>query len=707
MTHSQRLTFCRICMGHCGMVATVDDDDRLVAVRADRDDEKTLGYACFKGLQAAEAHNTPDRILYPLKRSDSGKFERIPLERALDEIAERIERILKASGPEAVAGYKGSGAFFTSSASMMLNEWLKAVGSPKAFSTVTIDQSAKAVTPGRMGIWPAGRVPFHRGDVFLIVGGNPLVSLSTAGYDTRNPMKRLKEAKARGMKLIVIDPRRTETARFADLHLQPLPGEDPTLLAGLLRIILEEGWQDREFCQRHVGDLDTLRAAVEPFTPDYVERRAGVAAADLYRVADLFAHRCGRGQATSGTGPDMSPHSNLAEHLIECLNVVCGRYLREGEEIPNPGVIGPRWPRRAEVMPAPRPWESGYRSRIGAYGLLDGELPTGTLPDEILQPGPGQVRCLIVHGGNPASAIPGQRRVVEALRSLELLVTIDPYMTATARLSDYILPPKMQYERADLPLFLYEPLIFPEPFTRYTPAVAKPPAGSEVADDAYFFWSLARRLELSLEHFGAKLDMRTPPTVEELLAIAARDAPIAYEEIRRHPRGVVVDAPQTVEPGDPASPHRFTLAPEDVAGELRAVLAAQVNAADYPYRLAVRRLRDTFNSMYRELPSIHRRMPYNRAYLNPADMAREHIADGDEIEVRSSHGSLRAVAAADASMRSGVVSITHGFGGLPEDGDYEQQGVSANLLTSHDDGSRETINAMPPMSGIPVAVLAV
>ncbi|MBY0400693.1 molybdopterin-dependent oxidoreductase, partial [Myxococcota bacterium] len=204
----EHLSFCRLCMGHCGVVATVDEAGRLLQIRGDHEDPQTLGYACFKGLNAPEAHRSPDRILTPRKRMPDGTFVEIPLALALDEIAVKLRSILDADGPEAVAGYKGGGAFFTSSSLKLLNTFLEAIGSPKAFSSVTIDQSAKAVAAGRIGIWPPGRVPFHRGDVFLIVGGNPLVSVSTNGFDTRNPLKRLKEAKARGMKLIVIDPRR-------------------------------------------------------------------------------------------------------------------------------------------------------------------------------------------------------------------------------------------------------------------------------------------------------------------------------------------------------------------------------------------------------------------------------------------------------------------------------------------------------------------
>jgi anaerobic selenocysteine-containing dehydrogenase len=705
------LSFCRQCMGMCGTVVRVDPEDRVVEVRGDRDDPSTLGYACFKGLMAPEAHNSPDRVLQPLKRQPDGSFEPIELETALDEIAGKLRGILDEDGPEAIAGYRGGGAFFTSSSVMLLLSFLEAIGSPKAFSSVTIDQSAKTVAAGRIGLWPPGRVPFSRGDVFLLVGGNPLVSVSANGFDTRNPTKRMRRARARGMKLIVIDPRRSETASYADVHLQPLPGEDCAVLAGLLHIILEQGWQDREFCERYADDVERLRRAVAGFTPEAVARRADVPEAQLLGAAELFAHQCHTGGAAGSTGPDMSPNGNLAEHLIECLNIVCGRLLREGDEIQHPGAIQPREPRRAEVVPAPRWWEKGPRSRVGDYGLVGGELPTGTLPDEILEPGPGRVRCLIVHGGNPVSAIPELGKVAKAFESLDLLVAIEPSMTMTARLAHYILPPTLQYERADLPIWLYESLVSLDPYTRYTPAVAKPPKGSCVRDDHYYFWALASRLGLTLQLLGERLDRETPPTTDELLAIVARKAPIPFEELKAAERGVLLDHERhLVQPGDPDSPHRFSLLPEDVAAELAAVevqLGAPARDERFRYRLAVRRLRDANNSAGLALPSIRARLPYNPAFLNPDDMRAEGVADGDAVEVASRHGAIRVVATADPTLRRGVVSITHGFGALPGSSErYQDVGASTNLLTSLADDARETINAMPRMSGIAVSVSA-
>lgn len=706
MATKEKLSFCRICMGACGMIVTVDENDRMIDIRADRDDPQTLGFACFKGLRAVEAQNSANRVLRPMKRMPDGSLAPIALETALDEIAERLAKIKANHGGEAIAGYKGGGGYFTSSAVVMLNAFLRGLGSPKSYSSATIDQSAKYVTHGRLGLWPPGKPPIKRCDVMLLVGTNPLVSVNPP-FDVRNPVKRMKEARARGMKLIIIDPRRSETAAFADLHLQPLPGEDASVIAGLHHIILREGWYDKAFCEAHVGNLDALRKAVAPFTPDYVAARADVPADQLYEAAKLFAGSGLRGLAGSSTGPDMGPYSNATEHMIEALNVICGNLVKEGEEIANAGAILPRYPRKAQVTPAPRWWDSGPKSRIDGSGYIGEEMMTGVLADEILTPGEGQVHALIVHGGNPASSIPDQRKIVKALRSLDLLVCIEPTMSVTAELADYILPPFMQYERPDLPFWLYEYMIYNDAaYTRYTPAVSAPPEGAELVDDWYVFWSLAKRLGAPLDYLGSPLDLDSPPTTDELLARTAQHAPVSWNEIKRHERGLIVDdTPQYAEPADPDWTGRFSVMPPDVAGEVAQAYAEGADDGQYPYRIAVRRLRETFNSVGRDLPTTRKRVPYNLAFINPDDLADIGAETGDEVEITSPSGAIVAVAEADPTLRRRALSVPHGFGGLPDSGSnrgYYQDGVSTNLLL--EDQKRETINAMPRMTGIKVSL---
>ena len=696
-------SYCRICSGWCGVVLTIDENERIVGVRGDKDHPLTRGYACIKGLQAPEAHHGKDRLLRPLRRTAAGGFEEIGLEQALDEIAERLGAVLERHGPEALAAFRGTINVYSAAASQMLPDWLASFGSHGFYTTMTIDQSAKWVTVGRLGMWDAGKQSLDEADVWMLVGSNPLVSLAGPGMMS-NPSLTLREAKARGVKLIVVDPRRTETARHADLFLQPKPGEDAALAAGLVHIVLAEGLEDAAFCARHVKDLAGLRAAVAPFTPERVAARAGISADDLRAAARLFAGPGKRGIVHGGTGITMSPRSNLTDHLLECLNVVCGRFRRAGETIPNPGAFAPARPRRAEVIAPLRPWERGPKSRLSGRGMLFGEKMTGELADEILTPGPGQVRALFVDGGNPASAIPDQAKVAEAFAGLDLLVTIDPYMTATARLSHYVLPPKVFFEHADLAPPAYESSFFKLPIAAYAPAVIPPPSGSEVVDDWYVFWALGKRLGRPLSFFGVALDMETPPSWDSLHEILLRHARVRFETIRERPGELLDLAPAVVEPGADDPKARFDVAPADVVAEL-AQLAAEPSpaAADFGFRLTSRRLRDVSNTMYHALPEMRRRLPYNPAYLNPDDLAELGLADGETARIVSDRGRILAVVRPDAGVRRGVVSMAHGWGGLPDEPDAGRIGACTGLLISTDTGL-EAINAMPRQSAVPVRV---
>ena len=701
-------SFCRFCMVFCGTKVTLDEHDHIVSVRGDHDDPMNQGYSCIKGIEAAAAYYAPDRLLHPLKRQPDGSFARIALEQALDEIAARMREIVADDGPEAVGVFRGAGAMLNASAMGMAPAFLGALGSHKNFTTLTIDQSAHMIAAGRIGMWAAPRHPLHDSDVRMMFGTNPLVALTATDFDMSNPTKAMKRARARGMKLIVIDPRRTETARYADVFLQPYPGEDTTIAAGMLHIIFAEGWQDAAFCAAHVADLDALRAAVAPFTPDYVAQRAGIDADDLHRATALFARDSRRGGALAGTGVCMAPHSNLADHLVEALNVVCGRFQRAGERVVNPGVLRARQPRRAQVMQIGRSWEQGFKSRIGNYGTVWGEMMGGILSDEILAPGAGRIRALISHGSNLANIMPDQRKTVRALKSLDLLINIDPYMTETSKLADYILPTRMGYERADLTMYLYESL-YTRPYARYTAPIAAPPAGAELAEDWEIYWGLAQRLGLALEFDGVPIDMATTPDTDSLLAVIARHAPVPFATLQGYDVGHVFDEEaHFVEPADPDCTDRFTVAPDDVVAELAQVHAEQPrpgawasNGETFTHKLTSRRLREVQNSSHRNVPAIRKRMPYNHAYLHPDDIAELGIAAGDKITITSDAGSIPAIVAAEPELRRGVVSMSHGWGTLPGETVYEQDGSNTGLLISTD-RDLDPINAMPRMSAIPV-----
>lgn len=697
-------TFCRICTAHCGLVVAIDDDDRPVAARGDRDDPHSLGYICSKGASAPQAHTHESRLLHPMKRMADGSFRPIPLDDALNEIAHRLSATVERHGPDALAAYRGTGGFFTTAGLGILQGFLDAFGSHKLYTTLTIDQSCKVVSAYRLGIWPAGLHSFATSDVAMMFGGNPFVSM--AQFDARNPAKRMAQAKARGLKVIVIDPRHTETARHADIFLQPLPGHDAAIAAAMIRIILAEGLHDAPFCAENVTGLDALREAVAPFDAFSVAARAGISAEDLIAATRLFAGEGKRGTALSGTGIGMTRHSNLAQHLVDTLNILCGRFVRAGERIDNPGLVMNPGPKAAQVVNLPRPWETGPRSRIGDFGLIGGEMVTGTLADDILRPGDGQVRILFNHGGNPAAAVPDQRKMTEALKSLDLLVSIDPVMSETARLSHYVLPPKLQFERPDIPIYLFEAALFPQQYTRYSAAIAQPPAQAELCDEWRVFYELARRAGRPIDFMGSPLDMDVPPSEDDLIALTLRDAPVTLEELRRHPQGYFHSQETLADPADPATAGRFTLFPQDVAAEMAAMTADFSAEPDrrFPFLLSSRRSRHRMNSIGNTLPDLQRQFRRNHAYMNPDDLRALDLVSGDAVEIMSDHGSILLDAQADDTVRRGVVSVSHGFGGLPDDGgDWRDKGASPNLLISTD-RDIQTINAMPRMTAIPVDI---
>jgi anaerobic selenocysteine-containing dehydrogenase len=265
----------------------------------------------------------------------------------------------------------------------------------------------------------------------------------------------------------------------------------------------------------------------------------------------------------------------------------------------------------------------------------------------------------------------------------------------------------MMFERADLPSRDYESIVMFRPYTHYAAPVVPSPAGSELIDDWYAFWALAQRLGKQIVFDGIPLDMRRAPDTDALLAILARHGSVPFAELRASDAGRIFEVePQFVAAG--TSNARFAVIPADVAAELQDVMQETTSidaaSAGFSHRLIVRRMREVQNTMYHHLPSIHRRAPFNPACMHPDDFDTLGLADGDEIEIISPHGSIPAIAAIDETLRSGVVSMSHGWGGLPDEQvDYTTVGSSTNLLTSS--AGRDRINAMPTMSAIPVRIV--
>jgi anaerobic selenocysteine-containing dehydrogenase len=703
-------SFCRFCHASCAIEVDVAEG-RVVKVRGDRDNPMFRGYTCIKGRELPAQHNHPDRLRSSLRRKGD-TFEEISSEQALDEIAEKLRAIIDEHGPRAVALYGGTGAFQCATGLNVAKAWMKGLRSPSFYSSVTIDQPAKVVISTQIGMWQGGVQSFESADVVMMIGNNPLVS-SFAPQGTIpafSAADKLRDAKRRGLRLICIDPRRTELAKQADLHLQPIPGEDPTLLAGMLRLILTEDLYDHEFCERFVEGLDELRQAVLPFDLESVSKQVGVPAEEIEAAARMFAEGP-RGIAGTGTGPSMAPHSTLMEHLVACLNVVCGRFNREGDRIINPGMLSPRQQYKAQVMPASKMqkiFRSGDAPRVRGIDPILGEQPTTSIPDEILTEGEGQIRALISIGGNPVVAFPDQLKTLEAFSKLELHVTHDVHMGATARLCDYVVASTLSLERADVPTTI-DPW-FEAPYTQYTPAIVEP--DFDVISEWEFVYGLAQRLGTPIKLAGGTLDLEVKPTSDDVLDLLYAKSRVPLSEVRKHDGGHIYDMePIHVLPADPESTGRFTVAPKPLMTELETVLAEATSAeqvADFDpevhtLRLISRRLRHVLNSTGQHISGLRAKGGTNHAYMNSADVESRGLRDGDLVDISSPRASIRGVVAVSDDLRPGVVSMSHSWGGVPAD-DASVREIGSPTGRLADLRSYDPITGIPCMSAIPVSV---
>lgn len=698
MTQAQK-SYCRICQAFCGYDVYVEDN-RIVRLRGDEGDPLSEGYACFKGLRHAELYNSPTRLVTSQKRVGDG-FAPVGSESALAEAGARLKAIVDAHGPGAVGFFIGTQALFNSTAPAMIGAFAAALPTARVFTTMTIDQSAKWIGEFRLGSWAGGPLPFDEADVWMFVGSNPMVSMvAGAGpnqFAFSNPAKRMARAKARGMKSIVVDPRITETAKLADLHLQLHPGSDAELAAALIHTVLENGWQDHEFCAAYVDQVDELRAAVATFSPEAVAKVTGVPAQDVRAAAEMFARETRRGMVGTGTGPDMAVNSNTAEHLYQALNVLCGRFPREGERAASPRSLRPPAQPTADVILPPREWETGVKSLTHGLGLIKGVMMSAEIPGEITHPSERRMRAMICVGGNMAVALPDQATAEAALSQLELLVVIDPLMTATARLADYVIAPKLQYERADHTLYLEG--MFQKPFAHVTPAVAPPPAGSDVVDDWYALWRIAKGAGLSLTFAGEAMPMEHAPRTEALLRALAKGAAAPYDEIATRRGAQSMDIAPPVIAARTTS-QRFQLLPPDVAVELEAVraqLAASIPAAS-GLRLIVRRHKETMNSTGVALDATRKLYPGNPVYMHPDDLAARGLAEGEAVVVCRNGATVGGTAKADGGLRPGIIAMSHGWSS-----GRGEPFVATNALVDADAGAQD-INHMPVMTGIEVDV---
>jgi anaerobic selenocysteine-containing dehydrogenase len=660
-------------LNRCGLLAEVFEEGQVTAVRGDRRNPLYGGYSCVKGRAQHTFLRHPQRLLHSLKRQPDGRHVPLASAAAMDGIATRLSEILARHGPRSIASYAGTMAMATASTARPVHDALfDAIGTSMRFDPNTLDKGGRQVAESLLGHWRAPAQGFDRPDAILLIGTNPL--LTYTGLPAGSPGRWLADTLARGCRLIVIDPRRTETAARATRFIQPRPGRDVPILAAMIAVIIAEGLVDASFVEDHVTGLDRLARAVAGFTPEVVARSAGITAEELVCAAREYA-TAARGYAMAGTGPNMSGHGSAVEYLVLVLETLGGHWLRAGEAVPAPPTLLPAYTPRAAAKSPPEQWASGERMRVRELSRTRAGLPTAALAEEIMLERPGRIRALVSWGGNPAVAFPDQERVVTALRGLELFVQIDPWYSESARLADYVIAPTMPLE-VPATTMLLDVLAargtgygIGKPYAQYAPAIAAVPPGSDLIEEWRFFAGVMSRMGYGLTvrrpAAGRPGPARTPlelgMTTDELIERLAAGSRVTLAEVKAAPHGAIfADDPIVVQPPDAQAPGRLDVGRAEALSALPELWSAmqeeELSSSQYPLRLLCRRTNHTYNTSA-NTAATNLGKTHNPVFAHPADLADLGIPAGAVVELRSGHGMIHGIAGEDAALRRGTISM--------------------------------------------------
>lgn len=703
-----KTSVCRNCGSFCPILVTIDGD-QVLKVEGDPEAPIYHGFICPKGRAMPQQHHVPGRLLHPLKRLTDGSRVPISSTQAIDEIADRLQRILGESGPESVAMYLGGGVAEQNTAPGIMRAFMAGIDSPMFFTAGTIDQPGLIVANALHGKWEGGRSHPNSCEALLMVGGNPIISKQ---HLPQNPGQQLKSIIRGGTQLIVIDPRRSETAIRATVHLQIIPGEDPTTLAGLIHLIFALDGVDTQFAARNTEGVEALRDAVADFTPTYVATRAGIAVEDLLAAARILV-AARTGDTALGVGPSMATRGTLSSYLALCIQSLRGFWAREGEPVSRPRMLLPHEIRRAQPSRPRRAWGYGrYHFARGLQQTVVG-MPTAALPDLMLSKGKDRIRALFLHAGAMYSW-PDQRRTAEALGALDLLVMHDVELTATSALAHYVIATRRQLETpaisqpAEQTGAIHPGYDWTEPYAFYRPAVLEPPQGSDVMEAWQTYYRLSQRLGRTLKLGDEALDMTNEPSSDDILERYCRGSVIPLARVKQYPHSALFDeARDIVRPRDPGCEARLQLADTAMLAELRAVrdeaaLARRRIDDEFPLLLIARRTQESTNSGVRVEDKV--KLSPNPAYMHPDDLAVLALRPGDRVEIRSRHGSVIGFVAPDHHLRRGVVSMTHGYGARHGRAyDPRRDGANVNQLLSWE-ADHDRYHGMPRMSAVPISV---
>lgn len=719
---------CPLCEAMCGLSVTLDADHRVVSVRGDDADVYSKGYLCPKGASLGAVDDDPDRLTRPLVRRDG-----VLVETTWEEAFAEVERLLGpilAEDRNAVAAYTGNPTGHNVAFSLLAGRLARALGTIQNYSPATMDQLPQNVTASMLFGDPSSiPVPdLDTVELLVVVGGNPLVSNGSVGA-APNYRAKLAALHARGGRLVVVDPARTATAKAADEHLQVRPGTDLFLFLGILNVLLAEDLVRPRAAAGRISGLDELRVAVADHPPTRVAEVCGIGADRITALARELA-TADKAAVYGRLGTTLNRYGTLTCWALQAVNLLCGHVDRPGGLLFTRPVTGGPTTRRA-TTPA-RPFTVGrYRTRVSGRPEVVGELPVAALAEEILTPGPGRVRGLVVYAGNLARSAPDSAQMQRALDAVEAMVCVDPYLNETTRYADVVLPPPGALTRDHFDLVLYQ--YAQRNFARFSVPARPLPEGmlSE--------WEILLRLIAIYEGSGA-----TPAEIEDDMAASlrrsvARNLGRDPEEIEMSGRGVrrlldlrirsgpygdlfgenpggltlarLLEAPHGIDLG-PLRPRldEVIRTPSGTV-ELAPALVLEALAQVEPPRpepgtmlLIGRRDARSKNSWLHNVSPLAKGRDRSTLYVSPADARAHALTDGDTAVVTSAAGEIRVPVTVTDQVAAGVVSLGHGWGHDDPHATLRvarrKPGVNSNTLT---DGSvLDPLSGTVQMNAIPV-----
>lgn len=697
-----RLSVCNLCEACCGLELTLEKGE-VTTIKGNPDDPLSRGYICPKGVSLADVYTDPDRLRRPVRRVGDEWVE-IGWDEALDLVADGLANAINRHGSDALGVYLGNPNVHSLGSMTHGLAMVRTFRTRNRYSATSVDQLPHQLVAhlmyGHQLFLPVPDI--DRTSYLLVFGANPMASNGSLWTVPDFP-NRLRELKARGGRMVVLDPRRTETAKVATEHHFVRPGSDAYVLLAMLHVLFDEGLTTPP---SYVDGLDAASDAVAGFTPEAAEAASGIPADEIRRLARDYAAADGAA-AYGRIGVSTQGFGTICQWAIQVLNLVTGNVDRVGGtmlttpaiDAVSAGLIG-------------RGHHGAWKSRVRGFPESGGELPVSVLREEITTPGEGQIRAMLTLSGNPVLSTPDGARLDEALHGLDFMAAVDIYVNETTRHADVILPPTTALERDHYDLVFH--LLAVRNTTRFTPAVfAKPRDGRH---DWEIYREIALRTMARLDRkppLRKRLQARARLSVSPTLIIAGLlrrgRSGVTLRRLRKEPAGVDLGPLRPGQlPGRLMTRNkRIDAAPDLVLDDLSRLRAAPA-VDDGELLLIGRRHKQDCNSWMHNTERLTRGKPRHQLFMNPDDLSARGIDDGATVAVTSRVGKVEVDVLATDDVMPGVVSLPHGYGhqvrGTRMAHASTVVGVSINDLTDPD---RLDVSGNAALSGVPVTVAGI